>query len=201
MSPSLFEARDIRTAVIGPWDVTLPARTTTVMSGPSGSGKTLLLRCLADLDPHAGSLTLRGADSLDVDGPTWRSRVGFLPSECAWWGDRVGDHFPDHDAAFVTALGFDDDVLSWTVDRLSSGERQRLGLARLLAIGPRVLLLDEPTANLDAGHATSVEQLVKGYVSEDERAALWVSHDPAQWQRVGDRHYEIDADGLVEVGA
>lgn len=201
MSGWLLEAEGIRTEVIGPWDLKLGAGTITALSGPSGSGKTLLLRCLADLDPHAGTLTLAGTDSLALDGPTWRQRVGLLPSECAWWRERVADHFPGTDLAVTTALGFAEDVSTWNVDRLSSGERQRLGLARLLAIEPQVLLLDEPTANLDAGHATLVEELIKRYVTETERAVLWVSHDDAQRRRLGDREYEIANRQLREVRA
>jgi len=201
MTAPLFSAEGIRTEVIGPWDVMLPAGTITSLRGPSGSGKSLLLRSLADLDPHAGTLALAGTHSLDLDGPTWRKRIGLLPSECAWWSDVVGDHFPDQDLSIVTALGFEANVLTWTIDRLSSGERQRLGLARLLAIEPQILLLDEPTANLDEEHTTSVERLIEDYVAKGERAVLWVSHDSAQWRRLGERQYVIGAGELREVDA
>jgi len=201
MTESLFSAQGIRTDVIGPWDVTLPVGTITSLRGPSGSGKSLLLRSLADLDPHTGALALAGTASLDLDGPTWRKRVGLVPSESAWWSDVVGDHFPDKDLSIVTALGFEANVLTWTIDRLSSGERQRLGLARLLAIEPKILLLDEPTANLDEEHTTLVERLVKNYVLDGERAALWVSHDAAQWRRLGNRQYVIAGSELREVEA
>ena len=198
MSNSLFSAQGIRTEVIGPWDVSLPAGTITSLSGPSGSGKSLLLRSLVDLDPHAGALALAGNDSLDFDGPAWRKRVGLLTSECAWWSDVVGDHFPDQDLSLVTALGFEANVLTWEIDRLSSGERQRLGLARLLAIEPQILLLDEPTANLDEEHTKSVERLIGDYVQKGQRAVLWVSHDPDQCRRLGDRRYVIVGGRLQE---
>jgi ABC-type iron transport system FetAB ATPase subunit len=200
MNHPLFSAREIRTAVIGPWDVALPVGTITALHGPSGSGKSLLLRSLADLDPHTGTLSVAGTDSLDIDGPAWRNRVGMLPSESAWWTDSVGDHFPDGDPSIVTRLGFDADVFTWTIDRLSSGERQRLGLARLLAYQPQILLLDEPTANLDEENTTLIEGLVGNYVREDERAALWVSHDRDQWKRLGNREYAIVDGELREVG-
>ena len=201
MSNSLFSAQGIRTEVIGPWDMTLQAGTITSLRGPSGSGKSLLLRSLADLDPHTGTLALAGDDALGLDGPAWRKRVGMLPSECAWWSEVVGDHFPDRDLSLVTALGFEASVLTWTIERLSSGERQRLGLARLLAIEPQILLLDEPTANLDEEHSTSVERLIRNYVLQGDRAVLWVSHDRAQWSRLGNRQYVINDGQLREVGA
>jgi ABC-type multidrug transport system ATPase subunit len=90
--------------------------------------------------------------------PDWRRRVGLLPAESGWWADRVGAHFiTTNDARnpattptpILARLGFEPDVLDWDVQRLSSGERQRLGLARLLLNRPEVLLLDEATANLD----------------------------------------------------
>jgi len=201
MSRPLFSAREIRTDVIGPWNVTLPAGTITALHGPSGSGKSLLLRSLADLDPHTGTLSVGGTDSLAVDGPAWRKRVGMLPSESAWWTDTVGDHFPDADPSIVTRLGFDANVFTWTIARLSSGERQRLGLARLLAHQPQILLLDEPTANLDEENTALIEGLIGNYVREDERAALWVSHDRDQWQRLGKRQYAIVGDELREARA
>lgn len=201
MSRPLFSARGIHTDVIGPWDVALPSGTITALHGPSGSGKSLLLRSLADLDPHTGTLSVAGTDSLEVDGPAWRKCVGMLPSESAWWADSVGDHFADVDPSIVTRLGFDAEVFTWTIDRLSSGERQRLGLARLLAHQPQILLLDEPTANLDEENTALIEGLVGNYVREDERAALWVSHDRDQWRRLGKRQYAIVDSELRELGA
>jgi ABC-type iron transport system FetAB ATPase subunit len=78
-------------------------------------------------------------------------------------------------------------VLSWSVARLSTGERQRLALIRLLAQGPEVLLLDEATANLDPSNSARVEAIVGAYRGTQSAAVLWVSHDPAQRRRLGGR--------------
>lgn len=74
--------------------------------------------------------------------------------------------------------------MDWEVSRLSSGERQRLSLARLLAGYPKVLLLDEPTANLDKANTNRVEELILTYLREQGASALWVSHDPEQRHRM-----------------
>ena len=86
-----------------------------------------------------------------------------------------------------SALGFDPSVVDWTVSRLSSGERQRLAMFRLLENKPRVLLLDEPTANLDTENTLLVENMVAEYVSKHLAAAVWVSHDREQQQRLDTR--------------
>ena len=88
--------------------------------------------------------------------------------------------------------------MDWSVARLSSGERQRLALLRVLANRPPVLLLDEPTANLDEATTARVEALLKDYRTLHGAGVLWVSHDPQQLRRVADRHLRI-ADGRLQI--
>ena len=78
---------------------------------------------------------------------------------------------------------------------LSSGERQRLALLRALALGPHALLLDEPTASLDAEATAAVEALIDRHLS-DRMAVLLVSHDPRQLTRLAARRYRV-VDGVV----
>ena len=87
----------------------------------------------------------------------------------------------------LAQLGFDASVLDWDITRLSSGEKQRLALARALSLKPRALLLDEPTANLDQTHSAAVETLVGTYRVDHGIPVLWVSHDGAQRRRVAQR--------------
>ncbi len=169
----------------------------TTLSGPSGSGKSLLLRAIADLDAHVGDALLDGEAMSSMPAPRWRSLVAYLPAESHWWEDHVGDHFPPPHTGLVEAVGFSAEVMQWEIRRLSSGERQRLALVRALQRSPRVLLLDEPTANLDASSRDRVEALVQDYLVRADALALWVSHDPAQRDRVGTRHYDLH-DGKVE---
>lgn len=187
----------IRPKVLEPVDLEVVAGESVFLSGPSGSGKSLLLRAIADLDPHLGEVWIDGVPRSALSAPEWRRRVGLLPAESLWWQDKVGDHFPipgpragttDVEiAAILNRLDFGAEVLGWSVSRLSTGERQRLALARLIANGPEALLLDEATANLDPANRDRVEALVRDYRRERAAAVLWVSHDRSQRRRLAGR--------------
>ncbi len=186
------------TPLLDPVDLELEAGECVTLSGPSGSGKSRLLRALADLDPHAGEAWCDGTEQQTLSGPAWRRRVALLPAESAWWSDRVGDHFEQLDAATLDLLKLPADAGDWQVTRLSSGERQRLALLRLLSVKPEVLLLDEPTANLDLTNIERVEGLIEQWRREHRTAVLWVSHDPGQQQRVSTRSLRIEHRRLVD---
>lgn len=166
--------------------------------GPSGSGKSLLLRAIADLDEVSGEVWLDDQPRSAVSGPDWRRQVSYLAAESHWWDDRVGPHADDWRSDQLAALGFSDEVLDWEVQRLSSGERQRLALARALAHSPRVLLLDEPTANLDGTNTACVETLLGQWRAGTGGCMLWVSHDPAQRRRIAVRQYAMRAGTLEQ---
>jgi len=188
----LLDVRQLETDHLGPLDLSVQAGELVQVAGASGSGKSLLLRALADLDPGVGSVSLAG-ELRDVMAPVeWRRRVAYVPAETAWWGERVDEHLPagwsqEQAGHWLDQVGLPTESLDWEVERLSSGERQRLGLVRALLNGPRVLLLDEPTANLDLENTRRIERAVRRYLAEEEAGALWVSHDTLQRQRLGGR--------------
>ena len=171
-----------------PISLSVPSGKCLCLSGPSGVGKTVLLRAIADLDPSHGKVFLGNLEHMSVDGPTWRRNVGLLPAESHWWRERVGAHFAEAQIAEVEQLGFDAKVLDRRIVGLSTGERQRLALLRLLSQRPKALLLDEPTASLDPKNARRVEKLIAAYRSKHKIPVLWVSHDPRQIKRVSEHH-------------
>lgn len=183
--------------LLSPFDLSIEAGECFSLTGPSGTGKSLLLRAVADLDPHQGEAWLENKPAREFTPPEWRRQVAYLPAESHWWTPVVGDHFREPNTALVEALGLPAGVFDWKVARLSSGERQRLAVARLLGIRPRVLLLDETTANLDGSNTERVEKVISSYLAETNAAVLWVSHDPVQRHRVARRHLEI-FDGRIE---
>ncbi len=187
----LLEVRNLNTDFLQQVSLAIHRQHCLGLHGDSGSGKTLLLRALADLDVNEGEVLLEGVPRENFSGPAWRQRVALLPAESHWWEDSVGLHASSWPMPVLTALGFSEEVLQWQTGRLSSGEKQRLALARMLANRPRVLLLDEPTANLDRGNTETVEKIVLEYLDSQQAAALWVSHDPAQLERVAHRRAQM----------
>jgi len=192
-----FEVRELSYGGFGPVTFAMHEGEIVGLSGPSGCGKTRLLRALADMDPWDGHIALQGCAPAAIPASQWRQRVAYVPAESQWWFDEVGEHFPrTPEEADLHALGLDSEVLGWPVARLSSGEKQRLGLLRTLVNRPAVLLLDEPTAHLDAGHTQALEALVAGRCATGVMA-LWVAHDPAQLTRVASRGYRMAAGGVL----
>ncbi|RDD62373.1 ABC transporter ATP-binding protein [Ferruginivarius sediminum] len=185
---------------LGPFAFEVADGECVAIQGASGTGKSLLLRAIADLDPNAGDVRLDGVAREAFTGPQWRRRVGYLATDAGWWRPRVGDHFADWSAveADVEAFGLPPDCRDWEVARLSTGERQRLALLRMLGGGPKVLLLDEPTSALDEATTHAVEARI-----ERQREAgcpvVWVTHDAAQARRVALRRFTL-RDGELQAG-
>ncbi len=196
----MLSVQDLARPGLGPISFELDNGECIAVRGPSGAGKSLVLRAIADLDPNSGSVTLDGRAREAMPAPQWRRLVTYLPAEPGWWAESVGAHYPDWDKAvsLVEALGLPADCDDWPVLRLSTGERQRLGLVRALLLEPRVLLLDEPTSGLDEVAAESVERLVVERLAQGA-AALWVTHDEAQARRLARRALAISKGQAQEV--
>jgi len=192
--PYLLELDRLQRPAIGPVSLAVAAGECVCISGPSGAGKSQLLRAIADLDPHDGEVRLSGEPASGIAPPEWRRQVGLLPPESSWWLPYVADHFPAD--VPLAEVGLADSILGQPVARLSSGEKQRLALLRLLANRPRVLLLDEPTANLDPVNSLRVEAMIAAYRESQGAAVIWVSHDREQAMRVSDRHFATVAGTL-----
>jgi len=195
----LLEITDLQRVGLKPASFSLPEGACIAVRGPSGSGKTLLMRAIADLDPNDGRVTLNGEDRAAIPAPLWRRRVAYVPAEPGWWAETVGEHFDDWPRAvpLIERLGLPQEVKAWPLVRCSTGERQRLALARALALQPHVLLLDEPTAALDAAMAGAVETLVLELVAGG-MSVLWVTHNPEQAGRVARRILTVEAGQVRE---
>lgn len=190
---ALFRVENLRSDLFAPVSLRLNAGECLAISGPSGVGKSLLLRAIADMDPNEGDLWLQGRERRQYSVCAWRRQVGLMPADAAWWADEVAAHFPTACEPALQAVGLPTAVMAWQVSRLSSGERQRLALLRLLCNRPRVLLLDEPTANLDAQSTERVERLLAEYLHREQAVACWVSHDAAQRARVASHELPLTA--------
>jgi phosphate-transporting ATPase len=122
-----------------------------------------------------------------------------VPAEPGWWAETVGEHFGEWPAAATVLknLGFSEEAKSWPIPRLSTGERLRLALVRALIIRPKVLLLDEPTAALDAASVAAVESLIATRIRAG-LAVLWVTHDAGQAMRIACRQLAVEAGRVRE---
>ncbi|MGW4367364.1 thiol reductant ABC exporter subunit CydD [Nocardia takedensis] len=177
----------------------------TVLAGPNGSGKSTALQAILGLlPPDAGAVRIAGVDIADLDTDLWWSRVAWLPQRPVLvpgtlrenleiFGARVVEprrgaaRTVDPLEAACTATGFDT-VLAGLPERwntvvgaggvgLSLGQRQRLALARVLAADRPVLLLDEPTAHLDADSETAVLAALRAKAA-DGATVVVVGHRP-----------------------
>ena len=197
-STDALTVRDLGTAVLRDCTLSVSHGELVTLRGASGSGKTLLLRAIADLDPNCGEVMLDGTPRASLSGPEWRRRVRYVAAEPAWWADDVGAHFrkPRQASDLVTQLGMPAECMSWQVARLSSGEKQRLGLLRAMEDEPPVLLLDEPTAALDEEATRLVERLLLSRQAQGT-AMLMVTHSDVQAARLARRGYVIDSGRLT----
>jgi ATP-binding cassette subfamily C protein CydD len=195
--------RDL-TAVLEPGRVT-------VLTGRNGAGKSTTLQAIAGLTaPSSGRVTVAGVDVADLDPAAWWRQLSWLPQRPALVPGTVRDNLAllgavaDLESA-CAASGFDavlaelPDGMDTALGRggvgLSLGQRQRLGLARALGSPAPVLLLDEPTAHLDAG----TEQRVLRAIVERARAGatvVVVGHREAVLA-IGDKVVEVAADSEV----
>lgn len=195
-------------------DLRLPSRGVTALFGHSGSGKTTLLRCIAGLEraPLA---------RLSVDGeiwqddrrwvPTYRRPLGYVFQEASLFPhltvmgnlrygmrSRSEAQRPGLDHA-IELLGIGP-LLDRKPDRLSGGERQRVAIARALAVGPRLLLMDEPLAALDLKRKQEILPYLERVHQELEIPVLYVSHSPDEVSRLADHLVVMEAGRALAQG-
>jgi ABC-type iron transport system FetAB ATPase subunit len=187
-----LSVRDLKSPLAGPFELDLAPGGCAAIGGASGSGKSLFLRMLADLDPNTGEVSVDGVARVAIEPTAWRRTVPYVAAESGWWRDRVADHFaPDQQApakALAERLGLAAELFDGPVQRLSTGERQRLAIIRALVLDSPVLLLDEPTGPLDPDSTAKMEMILKERL-QGGTTILLVTHDQAQGERLGARRF------------
>jgi putative ABC transport system ATP-binding protein len=177
----------LRRERLGPLDIAVGTGKCLAISGRSGVGKSLLLRMIADLDPHDGEAWLDGFARSRLTGPQWRRQVMYCAADSGWWHDGVGSHFsPAPPLALAARLGLASGIFTQAVRLCSTGERQRLSLLRALVWEPPVLLLDEPTGPLDPESTGMVEEVLRARL-DGGTSIIMVTHDRAQADRLADQ--------------
>ena len=173
--------------------------------GPNGAGKSTLFRMLLLLEaPDAGTITFDGRAVHLRDAAARRRMAGVFQRPWLFRGTvrrnvEFGTDTRGAAADVVEALGLTA-LLDAPVDTLSGGEAQRVALARALALRPDLLLLDEPSANLDVTvqrrFRADLEQLVRTHA----RSAVLVTHDPAEAFALADRVAVLEAGRVTQTG-
>ncbi|OBS09355.1 ABC transporter ATP-binding protein [Acidihalobacter prosperus] len=185
-----------------------------VLIGASGSGKTTLLRLVGGLErADAGRIEI---DGNCVDAPAERRFVaperrglGMVFQEYALWPhlscqENVTAAIPrgekrreERARELLESVGVAH-AAGKRPHQLSGGQQQRVGLARALAVRPRLLLLDEPLSSLDVDTRDQLRMEIRRVVREAGVAALFVSHDPADAWRLADRVAVLEGGRLVQ---
>lgn len=194
--------------VVREFTLELPRGEIVGLIGPNGSGKSTILRLLGGLTLPARAMPL----NYRLQGELWSDlQFGVRAQRVTYLGAEMSDEFPLR-AEEVVELGARfsrdplvrgmriDERVNWaltqtstqeirhqTIRELSGGERQRVILARALAQGSRVLLIDETFSKMDLHHQARLATLIRKLVSEGGHAALWVSHDINLLGEVADR--------------
>jgi thiol reductant ABC exporter CydD subunit len=210
-----YQARE--GAVLDGVDLELAPGERVALVGPSGGGKSTLASLVLGLaEPTAGRVTVGGADLARCDQVAWRKHIAWVPQRPTIFRGSVADNIRLGDAsagdqrvrkaarragadAFVQALpdGYET-VVGDGGRTLSAGERQRIALARALLRDAPLVILDEPTANLDGENADLVAEAIEQL--PHDRTVLLIAHRP-ELARVADRVVALVGGRVVEGAA
>ncbi len=189
----------------------------TALFGPSGAGKTSIVGMIAGLArPDRGRIVLDGDvlfdDAARIDVAVWRRRVGMVFQDGRLfphlsvrrnldYGRWMSGH-ADDPAAFTRVVDMLDigHLLGRRPGKLSGGERQRLAIGRALLMRPRLLLLDEPLASLDARRKEEILPYLERLRDEAKVPMIYVSHDAVEVKRIATRVVRIDNGRVAAAG-
>jgi len=169
-----------------------------LLTGPSGSGKSTLLKIMASLiTPDSGQLFFKNHDITTLDAEAYRQQVSYCFQTPQLFGQTVYDNLalpwqirrqkPHRErlVANLESVNLSPDMLNKSVEQLSGGEKQRIGLLRNLQFMPDILLLDEVTSALDDVNRLAVLSLINRISVEDKVAVVRISHDVNDIQQAG----------------
>lgn len=197
-------------------ELSLPAKGITAIFGESGSGKTTLLRCIAGLEKvQQGSCTVRGDvwQSTETFVPTHRRPLAYVFQEASLFPHltafgnlryamkRSDSTVSEQDFDRIVALMGIARLDNQYPDQLSGGERQRVAIARALLIKPRLLLMDEPLASLDAMRKREIMPYLEKLHDELELPILYVTHSLDEVARLADYLVVLEQGRILAQGS
>jgi molybdate transport system ATP-binding protein len=189
----------------------------TALFGPSGAGKTSLIAMIAGLlTPDRGRIVLDGEmlfdDGAGIDVPAWRRRIGCVFQEGRLFPHLSVRHNLDY-GRWARGLDAEPQAFAHVVDlldighlldrrpgKLSGGERQRVAVGRALLMRPRLLLLDEPLASLDAARKSEILPYLERLRDEAQVPMIYVSHDAGEVRRIAGHVVRLEAGRVTAAG-
>jgi len=184
------------------------------ISGISGCGKSTLLRTVSGLSPiQDGTIRIFGKLLHDYHIPSLRKKCVYLHQHPVMFPGSVEFNIlapfsfktmkqstPDHSnlVELLESVGLQKKILSSDAGSISGGEAQRVALVRGMLINPSILLLDEPTASLDADSSECVIAFLLKWVKDAGRGILWVVHERDVIEKLAIRPLHLTPDGLEE---
>lgn len=186
--------------------LTLQPGTITLLLGANGAGKSTLLRCLLGIIDYGGSITVGGLDPIE-DGCAVRAAIGYMPQSGGLHVDltvrdtltlyaRIRRSPVDRGLTLLHEAGLGPH-LDTLVGELSGGMRQRLGFALALLADPRILVLDEPSASLDAASRRWLAERLRAAAAEG-RTVIVSTHGGQELLEAGDRTITLEAGRVVD---
>jgi len=189
----------------------------TALFGPSGAGKTSVVNMVAGLlKPDRGRIVLNGEtlfdDAARIDVPAARRRIGYVFQEGLLFPHLTVKHnldygrwmggLPADPAAFAHVVELLDigPLLDRRPGKLSGGERQRAAVGRALLMRPRLLLLDEPLASLDAARKRDILPFLERLRDEAQVPIIYVSHNAAEVRRIASHVVRLEQGHVTATG-
>lgn len=181
---------------LAPLDWTVSQGSITGVLGPNGAGKTTLAKLILGVTwPTGGTVEVLGRDV--SQDPSWvRGQVGFVPEDKLLYDEITvrsflrfyGSFFPQWDPEAVQRiLELWEIPTTLRIKQLSKGNRAKLVLGAVLCRSPRLLLLDEPTIDLDPASAEEILSLIAQWVADGERAVVITTHRLEEVERICDQ--------------
>jgi len=185
--------------------------------GPNGAGKSTLIRCIDRiLKPQRGSILLDGRDINEMRLMELAKRMGYVPQSTSQifpatvfdtvlmgrrphlgWRSSEKDEGKVLDVLQMLNI---ENLAMRDINELSGGQQQKVFIARALVQEPDVLLLDEPTSNLDIRHQLEVMEIITSIVREKKISAIMAIHDLNLASRYADRIVMLNGGTIIDAG-
>lgn len=192
----------------------MPSRKITVLMGLSGSGKTTLLRMINKMiEPSSGSITIDGNDIKELDSVKLRRSIGYVLQEVgllphksvlenvsliAKISGQTDKDAKDNAAQMLKLVGIDESFFERYPNQLSGGQQQRVGVARALAIKPKILLMDEPFGAVDPIVREELQDELLRIQKELDLTIVLVTHDRYEALKLADQLVVLSDGAKIE---